>query len=130
MHRLAMLVSVCLAGNALSGSAVAGTPRHQALAPDDRSAAMIGFITTSQPSVRLAQAGSIGGSVAVQGKTAPGGKAARRPRALGSDGRGRKASRAAASRGSMKHLRRTTGTRSKGRCVSGTFAGYSGRICF
>jgi len=115
-----LFITAC-AGILLLPVTANSTPQVPAKASTTAPAAVV---SSDQPTIVLAQ-GSAGGTIGKRGRsvsgTEPEAKPAVRTRSLGTTKRSYRRSTTSGTR---------TATRSRGRCVSGSIAGYFGRVCY
>ena len=127
MSQLAKLVLMCLCGSILIIPVTARSATPEAPAPADSAASHQTFMV-------LAQAGSSGGTIGKRGRSVSGSEPEAETRSPGTRSRSLRpsGSRETRTRETRRHVR-TRGSshvRARGNCVSGSFAGYSGTVCY
>ena len=94
---------------------------HEALLPRGATPVPANLVVSDQPFMVLAQAGSSGGTIGKRGRSVSGSEPEAKTRSLDT---GTRSHRRSGSRGTRSYVR------ARGNCVSGSFAGYSGRVCY
>jgi hypothetical protein len=109
----------------VTASSMQHAPKELPLLPYSVTPAAAAAASPLQPPIVLAQ-GNAGGTIGKRSRTVSGAEPTARPaavktRSLGTTKRSYRRSTPRASR---------TAVRSRGNCISGTIAGYSGRVCY
>ena len=121
MSQLSRLLLMCLCGSILIIPVTARSAPQEAPLPRGTAPMAADLVASDQPFMVLAQAGSSGGTIGKRSRSVSGSEPEAKTRSLGT---GTRSHRRSGSRGTRSYVR------ARGNCVSGSFAGYSGRVCY